>query len=346
MDLMKNVDERLPVTIVTGFLGSGKTTLINNLLRDLAGKRVGIIENEFGSLNIDSDLIEKKSSDDKSGIFELTNGCICCTINGELDGVLKDISDNSSDYDYIIVETTGVADPNPIISNFYSNPLFAESFKLDGVVALIDLKNFFEQFYDNVEVRKQVAFSDVILLNKGDLVSEFDKKRVYDKICEINPMCEKVEVLNSVIDCDKVINISAFDFDRFNEVESKSSNVFSFSNVSEGTFLGVSSKGHLDGIESFCIKTLKPISMSKFDYFIRMVLEHLGKKIYRMKGIVSVCDLNQQLIFQGVHFDVNWKPGRFWKEDEARETKLIFIGKDLNKKDLIRAFDKLIDMDE
>jgi G3E family GTPase len=338
------IEKRLPVTVITGFLGSGKTTLINNILKNSPNKRIAIIENEFGSLNIDSELIENKNEKEK--IFELTNGCICCTKNGELEGVFKDISENISDYDYIIVETTGVANPNPIITSFYSNPLFLENFKLDGVIGVVDCKYFFDHFYSEVETRRQVAYSDVILLNKVSLVSELDKGKVLDKVLEVNPILKVFETDNSVIDIKNILNIGAFDFSKFEELEKSLNNSFSFSNVSSSTFLGVSNKGHLDGVETFCIRTLKPISLEKIDYFIRTIIDNLGKNIFRIKGIVFVKDLKQQLIFQGVHFDVNWKPGRFWREGEVCETKLVFIGKDLNKKDLTIAFDKLIDMDE
>lgn len=335
------IENKLPITIISGFLGSGKTTLINNLLKQLDNKKVAIIENEFGNLGIDSNLIKNK---DEEGIFELNNGCICCSKNGELEGVLKEISENKQNYDYVIVETTGVASLSPIISNFFSNPLLVENFKIDSILTIVDCKHFFYHIEEEFETKTQIAFADKIFLNKIDLVDEITLKKVRDKVGSINPNCEIKTCQNSSVDIKDVLHLNKFELDNFNDF-SKSFSNFSFSSIGNSTMLGENSKGHLDDISSFSIISQKELSVEKVNFFISTLLEHLGKNIFRIKGVFNIEGSSHKLIFQGVHNDVEWMPGSPWSDEEKKETRIVFIGKNLDSYDIAKSFNDLVEME-
>lgn len=339
MDFQNNKYEKLPISIISGFLGSGKTTLINNLLSELKNKKIAIVENEFGSLGIDSSLIKKNDSD---GIYELNNGCICCTKNGELEGVLKEISENKKNYDYVIIETTGVASLSPIVSNFFSNPILVENFQIDSITTIVDCKNFFLHLESEVETKNQIAFADKILINKIDLVESFELKKIKEKVEIINPTATLLECINSNVGVADVLYQEKFNVEKIEEINNKFSN-FSFTNISSSIMLGESSKGHLSGISNFSIISSKQISVDKVNFFINILLEHFGKDIFRIKGIFNIENSKNKLFFQGVHNDLEWMPGSLWKDNEKRETRIIFIGKNLDSYDIAKAFNDLVE---
>ncbi|MCA9487023.1 GTP-binding protein [Candidatus Woesearchaeota archaeon] len=329
-------DTRIPLIIVTGFLGSGKTSFVNHILASLTNKKVVVIENEFAELGIDSRII-KKSKDSK--IFELNNGCICCSMNGELEGVFAEIVKNKEHWDYVIIETTGVADPSPIISNFFSNPLLCEEFRLDCMYTLVDCKNFFKQIQREYETKKQIAFANKILLNKIDLVEEEEKEKIKKEISKLNPDSQISETTHAKIPLQHIFEESAFDISDLKKIKN-SFQSFSFSPSLAPSVLTKPVQSH--DIQSFGISSEGEILLPEFDFFIRTLIELKRNDLYRTKGIVNLKGANQPLIFQGIHDAIEWFPGPPWGEDEKRETKMIFIGKNLDKQDIETAFKKIL----
>ncbi len=330
------MDNRISVVIISGFLGSGKTSLINNLLSKINNKKIAIIENEFSEFGIDKTLIKKS----QENIFELNNGCICCNMKGELEGILGDISKNEEKYDYLIIESTGIADPSPIVNLFFGNPLVREYFRLDSLIAIIDSKYFLEQISKNFVVKKQVAFADKIILNKLDLVETEKLNKIKIEIQKRNPTAKLFETTYSNIDFKNFFEEYSFDLSKISNFE-KSINSFIFKSADIKN-----EKKHTEEIQSFGIKFNEAISLPKFDFFLRTLIEFKSKDIYRMKGIINIKDLNQALIFQGVHENIDYLPGRPWEDNEIRESKMIFIGKNLNELDLKNSIDKLIKIKE
>ncbi len=335
------INTRIPIIIVTGFLGSGKTTFINSLLSSLKDKKIAIIENEFAELSIDADLINKKKASD---IFELNNGCICCTMNGELEGVFKEIVEKNLHYDGIVIEATGVADPSPIVNSIVSNQLMNEYFRLDSIYTIVDCKHIDEQLSREFETKKQIAFANTVILNKIDTIEKSSSKLelIKDKIITINPDSEIISTNYSKISFHNIFHKQNFELKSLNSF-SKSLNSFSFENISLSPTL---QENHSNSIQSFGIRFKDELSVMKFDFFIKMLIQTKEKDLYRYKGIINVKDSNQAIIFQGVHDSVDWFPGPPWKNDLERETKIVFIGKNLDKKEIEDGIKILIGIHE
>lgn len=219
MLLAKSPPKKIPVSVITGFLGSGKTTLLNFILTKNHGKRIAVIENEFGEVGVDDRLVKSKFKEDEE-IFEMNNGCICCTVRGDLIRILKSLLKRKDKFDYVLIETTGLADPAPVAQTFFVDDDVSAAYELDGIVTVIDAKHIL-QHLDEIkpegvenESVEQVAFADRILLNKIDLVSEAELEEVTKKIQIINRAAPIVRTQNSEIDLDKILNIKAFDLKR------------------------------------------------------------------------------------------------------------------------------------
>ena len=200
----------IPVTVLTGYLGSGKTTLLNHLLTSQHGKRIAVIENEFGEIGIDNHLVINADEE----VFEMNNGCICCTVRGDLIRILGNLMRRRDRFDYILVETTGMADPGPVAQTFFVDSDMKERFRLDGIVTVVDAKHVWLHIDDSDEVREQIAFADVIMLNKCDLVPAGEIDRLENRIRSMNAIARIERTVNSVIDPEKLLDIGAFDLDR------------------------------------------------------------------------------------------------------------------------------------
>jgi len=329
-------DRRVPVTVLTGFLGSGKTTLLNHLLTTTHGKKLAIIENEFGDVGIDDALLAQntKMQVDEQ-IFEMMNGCLCCTIRQDLVIVLKKLKQRvwsgQLKLDGIVIETTGMADPAPVAQTFFVDPDVKEFARLDGIITLVDAKHI-EQHLDEEkaegaenEAVEQVAFADRLLLNKTDLVTPKDLERVEGRLRAINAFAPIKRCTKSQVSADSVLSIGAFDLKRTLEMDAE--------------FLNIDGEHEHDtSVTSLCITESGEVDYADIQDWIDDVLQSKGADIYRMKGILAVKHSKQKFVYQGVHmvFNGNWEGD--WGKDETRESKMVFIGKNLDREALTAGF--------
>ena len=323
---MPEVDTRIPVTVVTGFLGSGKTTLVNYILSENHGKRIAVIENEFGEIGIDDALV----IDAEEEIFEMNNGCICCTVRGDLIRILGTLMKRRDKFDYILVETTGLADPAPVAQTFFVDEEVRAQLRLDAIVTVVDAKHLalhlFEEKEEGIEneALEQLAFADRVLINKVDLVNEEELLLVEKQIRSINAGASLVRTQMSKVDLDWVLNARAFELSRVLEVDPQ--------------FLDESEHLHDQSITSVGIEVDGSVDLEKINEWLGWLLREKGTEIFRMKGILNIDAFDNRFVFQGVHMLFDGQPDRAWRADEVRVNKMIFIGRNLDRDDLNSRF--------
>ena len=323
---MSEVDTRVPVTVVTGFLGSGKTTLVNYILSENHGKRIAVIENEFGEIGIDDALV----IDAEEEIFEMNNGCICCTVRGDLIRILGTLMKRRDKFDYILVETTGLADPAPVAQTFFVDEEIRAQLRLDAIVTVVDAKHLaihlFEEKEEGIEneALEQLAFADRVLINKIDLVNEEELLLVEKQIRSINAGASLVRTQMSKVDLDWVLNARAFELSRVLEVDPQ--------------FLEESEHMHDQSITSVGIEVDGPVDLEKINDWLGWLLREKGTEIFRMKGILNINGSENRFVFQGVHMLFDGQPDRAWKPGEQRVNKMIFIGRNLDRDELNSRF--------
>jgi G3E family GTPase len=323
---MTETDTRVPVTVVTGFLGSGKTTLVNYILSANHGKRIAVIENEFGEIGIDDALV----IDAEEEIFEMNNGCICCTVRGDLIRILGTLMKRKDKFDYILVETTGLADPAPVAQTFFVDEEVRTQLRLDAIVTVVDAKHLalhlFEEKEEGIEneALEQLAFADRVLVNKIDLVSEDELLLVEKQIRSINAGASIVRTQMSKVDLDWVLNAHAFELSRVLEVDPQ--------------FLEESEHMHDQSITSVGVEADGAVDLEKINDWLGWLLRQKGTDIFRMKGIINVANSDNRFVFQGVHMLFDGQPDRAWKADEIRCNKMIFIGRNLDREELNSRF--------
>ena len=323
---MSEVDTRVPVTVVTGFLGSGKTTLVNYILSENHGKRIAVIENEFGEIGIDDALV----IDAEEEIFEMNNGCICCTVRGDLIRILGTLMKRRDKFDYILVETTGLADPAPVAQTFFVDEEIRTQLRLDAIVTVVDAKHLaihlFEEKEEGIEneALEQLAFADRVLINKVDLVNEEELLLVEKQIRSINAGASLVRTQMSKVDLDWVLNARAFELSRVLEVDPQ--------------FLEESEHMHDQSITSVGIEVDGSVDLEKINDWLGWLLREKGPEIFRMKGILNINGSENRFVFQGVHMLFDGQPDRAWRTDETRVNKMIFIGRNLDRDDLNSRF--------
>jgi G3E family GTPase len=323
---MTETDTRVPVTVVTGFLGSGKTTLVNYILSANHGKRIAVIENEFGEIGIDDALV----IDAEEEIFEMNNGCICCTVRGDLIRILGTLMKRKDKFDYILVETTGLADPAPVAQTFFVDEEVRTQLRLDAIVTVVDAKHLalhlFEEKEEGIEneALEQLAFADRVLVNKIDLVSEDELLLVEKQIRSINAGASIVRTQMSKVDLDWVLNAHAFDLSRVLDIDP--------------AFLEESEHLHDQSITSVGIEADGAVNLEKINDWLGWLLREKGVDIFRMKGIINVADFEKRFVFQGVHMLFDGQPDREWGSDEIRRNKMIFIGRNLDREELNSRF--------
>jgi len=328
---------KVPVTILTGFLGAGKTTLLNHILSENHGQKIGIIENEFGAVSIDDKLLkqgQKRSSEEV--VIEMKNGCICCTVRADLTTALADMFKGGREFDAIIIETTGMADPAPVIQTFCVDEFASTFLELDATITVVDAKHI-EQHIDDEEYKQkgvefenesveQIAFADRVLLNKIDLLPEEGRdktiERIKGRIKEINQGVEIIPCTlkeKLTIDLKQILGIKAFDLQSILKIEPDFLE-------SDGT-----DHVHNPNINSFTMRYPGSVDMEKLNTWLQTILRNYNEEIYRMKGFLSVDGCPDKFVFQGVHMIFNCTPAEPWKKGEKRENLLVFIGKKMDK---------------
>ena len=321
---IKEVEAKIPVTVVTGFLGSGKTTLINRILSDDHGKKIAVIVNEFGEISIDGQLIVQEDNED---LVEFNNGCLCCTVRGDLVETINRLI-NKDKLDAILIETTGLADPAPVASTFFVADEIKDIARLDSFVTLVDSINLETNLTQSHEAQEQVAFADIILINKTDLVSKDDLKSIEKRVRLLNPMAKIHYTEHSKIDFDKVFGVGAFDLDSKLEVDP--------------TFLDDLDHEHDDDVGSFVITEKKPIDINKFMLWITPILMERGDEIYRSKGIFNARGSKEKIVFQSVRMLTAMRKESSWSSEDERETQYVVIGKNLDKSEFTEGLKKCI----
>ena len=342
--------KKIPVTVLTGYLGAGKTTLLNRILSENHGKKYAVIVNEFGEIGIDNDLIIGADEE----VFEMNNGCVCCTVRGDLVRIIDGLMKRKGKFDAIILETTGLADPAPVAQTFLVDEDVREKTRLDAVVTVADAKWLSERLKDAPEAKNQIAFADVIVLNKTDLVSKPELAEVEARIRAINPYATLHRTERCQVALKDVLERGAFDLERILDIEPDFLNDGGHDHHdhhhhdhghdhdhSHDHAHGLKHY-HDEDMQSLSLRTDQPVDPTKFMPWLQDLVAKDGEKILRSKGILAFKDDDDRYVFQGVHMMLEGDHQRKWKAGEARESRLVFIGRELPEQAIRDGFAKTI----
>jgi G3E family GTPase len=361
--------EPLPVTILTGFLGSGKTTLLERVLREAHGQKLAVIENELGEVGIDNEILVESAAEE---IVVMRNGCICCTVRGDLSRILVDLARKRAagtlDFSRVVIETTGVANPAPVIQTFSMDKEVRARYRLDGLITLVDAKHAHAQLDRNSEAQEQVAFADRLLLSKTDLVSEGEERELRRRLARMNPRARIERVNFGAVSLENIFDINGFHLDARLELSADYAAVMAPTVTApkqpdESTEHGCSDHGcsdhgcsdhgctehahhaadagaplHDDAIQSFVLRTEVPVDVKRFQAFILALVDKYSADMMRYKGILHFLGTPERFIFQGVHMVMSATPGKEWARHEKRESLLVFIGRNLPQPIFEREF--------
>jgi G3E family GTPase len=343
--------EKVPVTVLTGYLGAGKTTLLNRILSEPHGKKYAVIVNEFGEIGIDNDLVVGADEE----VFEMNNGCICCTVRGDLVRILDGLMRRKGKFDAIIVETTGLADPAPVAQTFFMDENVGKKTRLDAVVTVADARWLSDRLKDAPEAKNQIAFADVILINKTDLVSPGELAEVEARIRGINPYAKLHKTQRAQIALDEVLGRNAFDLDRILEIEPEFLHGDDHDHHHDhdhghdhhhdhdhAHHHGGLKHYHDEDMQSISLKTDQPLDPDKFFPWVQNLVQTEGPSILRSKGILSFKNDDQRFVFQGVHMILDGDHQRPWKDGEKRDSRIVFIGRNLPGKKITEGFESCV----
>ncbi|MCV0393978.1 MAG: GTP-binding protein [Rhizobiaceae bacterium] len=331
---MSEAQTQIPVTVLTGYLGAGKTTLLNRILSENHGRRYAVIVNEFGEIGIDNDLIVESDEE----IYEMNNGCVCCTVRGDLVRVVEGLMRRPGRFDAIVVETTGLADPAPVAQTFFMDDDVRAKTKLDAVVALVDAKHLPLRLKDSREAEDQIAFADVVVLNKTDLVTPEELAQVEATVRAINPAARVHRTERAGLDLTEVLDRHAFDLKRAldNDPHFLDANGHDHHDHDHG-------HSHASDIHDVTVRSVSlragAMDPKKFFAWINKVTQTEGPNILRLKGIIAFDGDHDRYVVQGVHMIVEGDHQRPWNEGEERASRLVFIGRDLDADKLRRSFE-------
>jgi G3E family GTPase len=335
------MSDKIPVTVLTGYLGAGKTTLLNRILSEPHGQKFAVIVNEFGEIGIDNDLVVGADEE----VFEMNNGCICCTVRGDLIRIIDGLMRRKGKFDAIIVETTGLADPAPVAQTFFVDENVGQKAKLDAVVTVADAKYLKDRLRDAPEAKNQIAFADVILLNKTDLVSEPDLREVEARIRGINPYATLHRTQRCAIPLPEVLGRNAFDLDRILDIEPsflEEGNGHDHHHDHGHDHDHDHEHGlkhyHDEHMQSFSVRTDQPLDPDKFFPWIQNLVAQEGPKILRCKGILAFKNDPERFVFQGVHMILDGDHQRPWQDGEERVSRAVFIGRDMPEEMIRKGF--------
>ena len=340
--------EKVPVTVLTGYLGAGKTTLLNRILSEPHGKKYAVIVNEFGEIGIDNDLVVGADEE----VFEMNNGCICCTVRGDLVRILDGLMRRKGKFDAVIVETTGLADPAPVAQTFFVDENVGRKTRLDAVVTVADAKWLSERLKDAPEAKNQIAFADVILINKTDLVSADELRDVEGRIRAINPYAKLHRTERAQIPLAEVLDRNAFDLDRILNIEPEfleaeedhdhhHDHDHGHHHHHEHSHKGIKHY-HDEDMQSVSLRTEKPLDPDKFFPWVQNLVQTEGPSILRSKGILSFKDDDDRFVFQGVHMILDGDHQRPWTKGEKRDSRIVFIGRNLPEDKIRQGFESCI----
>jgi G3E family GTPase len=309
--------DMVPVTILTGFLGAGKTTLLNRILKEDHGHRIAVIENEFGEIGVDNEIIE--SSDEQ--IVEMNNGCICCTVRGDLIRILADLKQRREQgalkFDRVVIETTGMADPGPVAQTFFTDEEIGDYFLLDSILTVVDAKHAPRQLDEFHEAQEQVGFADRILLSKTDLVAEAEVHALIERLRHMNPRAPVKKVHFGAAPIGEILDIRGFNLNAILELDPE--------------FLSDVAHEHHDEVESFVFRSKKPFDGDKLEQFLSGMIQVYGPDLLRYKGVLWTKGNPRRVVFQGVHMMMGGDLGKPWAKGEKKESVMVFIGRKLPK---------------
>ncbi len=320
---------KIPVTILTGYLGAGKTTLLNRILTEKHRQKIAVIVNEYGEVGIDNQLVVDADEE----ILEMNNGCICCTVRGDLIRILRmlvfSMNEGKVHFDRVLIETTGLADPAPVAQTFFMDEQLSQKFEVDSIITVVDSKHVTRHLDTHDEAQEQIAFADVIILNKTDLVSDSNLKSLERRLANMNPAARKLYAQDCNVNLKELLGIHSFDVKRKLEIAPH--------------FLKDHHHHHHDDtVSSVAFREEKPLDIEKVEQWMGYLVRQKGEDLLRYKGILQIKGVEERIVFQGLHMLFSGHPDRKWKANETKLSELVFIGKDLNKEELEQQFKNCI----
>jgi G3E family GTPase len=326
LEMDDDVDERIPVTILTRFFGSGKTTLLKRILSESHGQRIAVIENEFGEEGIDDELLFAERGEQ---LIEMNNGCICCSVRGDLIRILGKLATQRSsgeiDFDRVVIETTGLADPGPVAQTFFVDPVVADAYRLDAILTVVDALHAPRQLDEHAEIQEQIGFADRLLISKRDLVDDDTLSSLQRRLTQMNPRAPVLAADFGRAPLDQLLDIHGFDLERLLELEPD--------------FLESDHHHSHNDVKSFVNRSQMPFDMNRFDPAIQDLIGEYGTQLLRYKGVLHIKDETCRGVLQGVHMLAGATLDRPWEDGEPRASTIVFIGRDLPRVEIVDRLD-------